>query len=153
MNSKAIVVMAVLLVAAFAGIAVADDSDAAAGDTVTFTFSMDGSAPVEKEVTVGESYTIPDLEELGLTAPDGKQLAGWTADGTTYEPGQSVTVPDEGDKTLTAVLEDVPVAPVTTTVSYQVGDRTSQTTETGATITLRTIEALGATVPQGKQFS
>ncbi len=153
MNSKAIVVMAVLLVAAFAGIAVADDSDAAAGDTVTFTFSMDGSAPVEKEVTVGESYLIPDLEELGLTAPDGKQLAGWTADGTTYEPGQSVTVPDEGDKTLTAVLEDAPVAPATTTVSYQIGDRTYQTTESGATITLRTIEALGATVPQGKQFT
>lgn len=152
MDTKTIVVMAVLLVAAFAGIAVTDDSDAAAGDTVTYSFSMDGSAPVEKDVKVGETFEFPDLAELGLTAPDGKQLAGWTADGTTYDVGQSVTVPDEGDMTFTAVLEDVGVS-ATTTVSYQIGDRTYQTTESGETITLRTIEALGATVPQGKQFT
>lgn len=40
-----------------------------------------------------------------------------------------------------------------TTVSYKIGDRTFQTTQTGTTITLSTLEALGASAPAGKSFS
>ena len=54
----------------------------------------------------GSVYALP---ECGFTAPEGKQFAGWTVNDevTLRAPGYEITI--DGDVTLTAQWEDIPV--------------------------------------------
>lgn len=75
-----ILAVAVLAMAAFAGVMiVGDDTDATAGDGLgqyTVTYSFDGSSVVKK---MGEdnSYSFLDGAAVGLTEPDGYKFDAW----------------------------------------------------------------------------
>ncbi len=83
-----------------------DPVDPPATATYTVTFDVTGgSVAIPKVTTEGGSFVIP-----GYTgSKDGFEFEGWSIDGVTYQPGQSITV--SGNITLSAVWSPVQDAP------------------------------------------
>ncbi len=91
-NMKAILAVAVLAMAAFAGVMiVGDDADAADESLYTVTHSFDGSSIVKKMDANG-SFTFSEADEIGLTAPAGYEFETKWKDvksGAIYSVGES----------------------------------------------------------------
>ncbi len=103
MNSKiaTIGLFGVLMVAAFAGIAiVGDDADATDTYTVVYTVDEMSYSTTQTEATL----TLPTLEKLGAKV-EGKTFEGWEMGGAVYSPGSQVTL-DSASTTFKAKLTD-----------------------------------------------
>ena len=103
----------------------------AIGRKCTVTFNPDdGSGEMESENhPEGTAYTLPECD---FTPPEGKRFAGWSFDGSTYQPGESITV--NGDVELRACWKK----PCTITFSANGGSGTMKplTVAEGSTFTL-----------------
>ncbi len=110
MNSKiAIGIFAILMCAAFAGIAVSgDDANAVESQVLKYTVGT----TVYSETVDTETVTLKDLATLGYTMPEGKIFKGWasadpsqTTPTTIYSAGSTYAL--STGTTLWAVIEDV----------------------------------------------
>ena len=73
---------------------------------VKFIFDVAGSgaegvAPANETVSIGKQYTLPRNYTL---YKEGYTLTGWTADGVTYAPGETITAPEAESVTFVAVF-------------------------------------------------
>ncbi len=119
MNSKiaTIGLFGVLMVAAFAGIAIVGD-DADAETTYTVTYTVDGMSYSTTQTST--ALTLPTLDALGAKA-EGKTFEGWEMDGTVYSPGSQVTL-TSATTTFAAKLTDT-----TYTATFKQGDNVLKT--------------------------
>ena len=70
------------------------------------TFDLGGAEGTVESVTLYEAvtYVLPTLERLGITAPEGKTLVGYSVYGNTYNVGDTVII--NGNVTVTLVWEE-----------------------------------------------
>lgn len=70
------------------------------------TFDLGGAEGTVESVTLYDAvtYVLPTLETLGITAPEGKTLVGYSVYGTTYNVGDTVII--NGNVTVTLVWEE-----------------------------------------------
>lgn len=70
------------------------------------TFDLNGAEGAVESVTLYDSvtYVLPALETLGITAPEGKTLAGYSVYGNTYHVGDTVII--NGNVTITLIWEE-----------------------------------------------
>lgn len=70
------------------------------------TFDLNGAGSTVESVTLYDTvtYVLPTLETLGITAPEGKTLVGYSVYGTTYNVGDTVII--NGNVTVTLVWEE-----------------------------------------------
>ena len=70
------------------------------------TFDLGGAEGTVESVTLYDAvtYVLPTLDALGITAPDGKTLVGYSVYGTTYNVGDTVII--NGNVTITLVWEE-----------------------------------------------
>lgn len=129
MNSKiAIGIFAILMCAAFAGVAVGDDASA---DSQVLKYTV--GTTVYSETVDTETVTLKDLADLGYTIPEGKTFRGWaSADPASVTP---TTIYSAGSTyalttglTLYAVIESV-----TYTVTFSYVDGTAILTKDSQT--------------------
>lgn len=111
-NMKAILAVAVLAMAAFAGVMiVGDDADADATDSVTITY-MVGSESTTRSMT-GVTFVAPSPADIGFDIGDkifenwaaGSSLEDAKASGAVYRAGMEYAVPSEPMK-LWAIFDD-----------------------------------------------
>ena len=83
--------------------------------TYTITFNPNGGAGSMSPATVkeGDTFTLP---ACAFTAPAGKEFKAWQINGKEYAPGASYLF--TSDTAVTAVWKDIPVVPVTHTVTF-----------------------------------
>jgi hypothetical protein len=67
------------------------------------TFALNGATGEVESVVLYDtvSYVLPTVETLGITAPEGKTLVGYSVYGNTYGVGDSVII--NGNVTITLV--------------------------------------------------
>lgn len=165
MNGKStILIAAIIMAAAFAGVFAMSDSDAAdeLGEPTTYTLTYhlgDKSVAVENEVATFNVLGIDDNRLAELDVPTGKEFKGWNtaADGSgvSYIEDSTLTIQGVGvtSMDLYAVLEDLPAE--TVSVKFDVNGTVytqTLTVNTNGQVTLPTIESLGANVPAGQEF-
>lgn len=148
MNSKiAIGIFAILMCAAFAGVAVAGDDANAESQVLKYTVGT----TVYSETVDTDTVTLKDLATLGYTIPEGKTFKGWaSADPTQSTP---TTIYSAGSTyalstglTLWAVIEDV-----TYKVTFAYADGTAILTKDAQTYnTDLTLPAKATSVASGK---
>lgn len=70
------------------------------------TFDLGGAEGTVESVTLYDAvtYVLPTLETLGITAPEGKTLVGYSVYGTTYNVGDTVII--NGNVIVTLVWEE-----------------------------------------------
>lgn len=70
------------------------------------TFDLGGAEGTVESVTLYDAvtYVLPTLETLGITAPEGKTLVGYSVYGMTYNVGDTVII--NGNVTVTLVWEE-----------------------------------------------
>ena len=68
--------------------------DAVADYLPKVVFDLNGATGSVNEVVLkdGVSYTLPAVETLNVTAPEGKKFAGYEISGKTYNAGDVVTI-------------------------------------------------------------
>ncbi len=151
MNSKIATMglFGVLMVAAFAGIAVSGDDSDAEASVLKYTV---GTTVYSETVAEGvTTVTLKDLSALGYTLPSGKTFKGWAgADPaqavptTIYSAGSTYAV--SSGLTLWAVIEDV-----TYTVTFEYADGTAILSKAGQTYDADlTLPAKATSVASGK---
>ena len=110
---------AIMLVAAFAGIAVFDGEEAyaAEGDQVTVTFMVgDVSYGVPLAVDAEDKFTLPTLADLNVMVPQGQIFNGWfKGDDTSiaFVPGTKVKYDSTSENKFVADLD-----PITYTIQF-----------------------------------
>ena len=137
------------------------------GETIAEVITESGLEPVEKFVVSynanGGEGTIPSVsvfsgksitvsDGTGLTAPEGKEFAGW---GLTDDATEAVTSPftPEDDTTLYAIWDDVtPVLTYTVTYNANGGSGTIEPVEVTAGESITLDDGSGLTAPEGKEF-
>lgn len=114
MNAKIMIAIIATFAMLFAGVAVADSSDAETPMSEnTVEFYVDGVTYTTKLVKEGENnMVLPDLEGIGATLKPGKEFKGWFAsEGTEYtnEPLSAAgsIIKDEPDLRYVAYIDDM----------------------------------------------
>ncbi len=130
---KTMILAAVILAAAFAGILVSEDSDATGETTFSVSYVVgegENARTYMFQADESNKITLKTLEELGATAPDGKAFAGWSDGSTTYTAGSVLTL--DKDTTLNAQFTAMEF-----TITYVVDGQTVSTEkgEYGAALT------------------
>ncbi len=128
-----LILAAVILAAAFAGILVSEDSDATEETTFSVSYVVgegENARTYMFQADESNKITLKTLEDLGATAPDGKAFAGWSDGSTTYTAGSVLTL--DKDTTLTAQFTAIKF-----TITYVVDGQTvdTETGEFGAALT------------------
>ena len=128
-----LILAAVILAAAFAGILVSEDSDATEETTFSVSYVVgegENARTYMFQADESNKITLKTLEDLGATAPDGKAFAGWSDGSTTYTAGSVLTL--DKDTTLTAQFTAIKF-----TITYVVDGQTvdTETGEYGAALT------------------
>ena len=116
--------------------------------TYTITFNPNGGAGYMSPATVkeGDTFTLP---ACAFTAPAGKEFKAWQINGKEYAPGASYLF--TSDTAVTAVWKDIPVVPVTHTVTFDPSGGTV-TPATAATGKDGKLTALPTPVREGHTF-
>ncbi|MCI9505133.1 MAG: leucine-rich repeat protein [Oscillospiraceae bacterium] len=116
--------------------------------TYTITFNPNGGAGSMSPATVkeGDTFTLP---ACAFTAPAGKEFKAWQINGKEYAPGASYLF--TSDTAVTAVWKDIPVVPVTHTVTFDPSGGTV-TPATAATGKDGKLTALPTPVREGHTF-
>ena len=116
--------------------------------TYTITFNPNGGAGSMSPATVkeGDTFTLP---ACAFTAPAGKEFKAWQINGKEYAPGASYLF--TSDTAVTAVWKDIPVVPVTHTVTFDPNGGTV-TPATAATGKDGKLTALPTPVREGYTF-
>ena len=96
--------------------------------TVTYVANGGTGTMTADIVNAGAEYTI---RPNGFTAPSGMTFKCWKIDTKEYKPGEKITV--NANVSVTAVWEDVPVVPVTYTVTFD--------SDGGTAVAAQTVEA------------
>ena len=67
------------------------------------TITANGKTVTEK-ISDGDTYTFKTLDEFGATVPSGSTFTGWKIGNTTYQPGETYTVPGGGEIAVNAAF-------------------------------------------------
>jgi len=67
------------------------------------TITANGKTVTEK-ISDGDTYTFKTLAEFGATVPSGSTFTGWKIGNTTYQPGETYTVPGGGEIAVNAAF-------------------------------------------------
>ena len=123
------------------------------GTQYTVTYNANGGTGTVASVTVdaGESITLSD--GTGLTAPSGKEFAGWATTSTATVADVASPYTPSADVTLYAVWVDSTSTQYTVTYDVNGGTGTVApvTVDAGQSVTLD--DGTGLTAPSGKQFA
>ena len=129
------------------------ESPSPVGTQYTVTYSANGGTGTIDPVTVdaGESITLSD--GTGLTAPSGKEFAGWATTDSATEADVASPYTPSADVTLYAVWIDTTVTQYTVTYDVNGGTGTvaPATVDAGDSVTLD--DGTGITAPTGKVFA
>lgn len=116
-----------------------------------------GSGTIADEGITKLCYSHYELPECSLTAPQGKQFAGWSFEAFSplivKQPGDIIEVPiiNTASLTIVPVWEDIPAG--TYTVSFNSNGGTGTMTAVNNISGSYTLPACTFTAPQGKQFA
>ena len=121
------------------------------GTQYTVSYDANGGTGTVASVTVEAGVSVNLSDGTGLTAPSGKEFAGWaTTESATTSDVSSPYTPT-ADVTLYAVWADVTTYTVTYNVNGGTGTVAPATVDVGDSVNLD--DGTGLTPPSGKQFA